>query len=186
MLLYFVYGNLQATKTMGGGGKMKKFGGFTDKKEFWKTGAILAAVLIVMLVFLSVDYIWAAPVATEAEGIQTTITEVEASGTDGKHEGAPKAPRTADTSNVPLWGTATFLLLTMLLFLTLLGRNFGLFPYPTAEHKDGVVRRICGVGNRHRKLRGLMVFAVVSYVFLLNIYKHLFFSNAARKTYAKA
>ena len=77
-------------------------------------------------------------------------------------------------------------LLLMLFLMTLMGRNFGLFPYPTAEQKNKVIRRICAFGSRHRKMRYFLFFVIIGFVFILNIYKHLFFSEAARKTYAKA
>jgi hypothetical protein len=128
----------------------------------------------------------------QAEVIQGEISAAQAAPANNAeftkvtHKGDPKSPKTADTSNMPLWVTAVMILFAMFLLMTLMGRNFGLFPYPTKEHMNRVIKRICSVGNRHRRLRYLMFFIIVGYVFLLNIYKHLFFSDAARKTYAKA
>ena len=96
------------------------------------------------------------------------------------------APETGDNSNMPVWIAMMVLLISLTAFLTLFGRNYGLFPYPTTEYKNRVVRRLCDVGNHHKKLRYPIFFVIVGFVFMLNVYKHLFFSDAARKTYAKA
>ena len=136
---------------------------FFVSKERNRGRAVLAIVLVALLVFCSLD-------VTRAETVSSAVSYHAAS----------------TAGNMPFWVASLVMLLFLLVFMTLIGRNFGLFPYPTRERMNGVIRKLCNVGSRHGKLRYLMFVLIISYVFLMSLYKYIFFSEAARITYAKA